>query len=309
MTAADIVDAKLEDEVWLWDNVLPRDCLTILSAAPKTGKSTFLYPLLVSMLHGKPFLGLDCPIKCRIVLMALEERRTTVLRRLQWWGVKRQDPLFLHCGAWNLNKTAVSGLQEELIAYRADVLAIDTLGQAWAEALDDENNNTGITRVLAPLLVMTRALKLQTILVHHNRKAGGKHGLQVRGGSALFADVDQALFLDRVKGKPRQRTLGFLGRFPETPEEDLEIHWEVGGAYVLASAAKTEDEETKQAQAHLQQHLGVVGKATLNELVTATGQPRTTVRRLLAGSKFTKIGAGSNKDPFRYCLVGPRRQK
>jgi RecA-family ATPase len=97
-------------------------------------------------------------------------------------------------------------------------VVIDSLSRFWN--VMDENNNMEVIREVSPLLEMARETNAAVLLVHHERKSGGEDGRSIRGGSALFGLVDQAIFLERRQGEAsNKRTLKTLGRYEESPPE------------------------------------------------------------------------------------------
>src|SRR3990172_6410298 len=63
---------------WLWQGFIAKRNLTLLSGAPKSGKSTLLFRLLQSMFASQPFLGLP---STSVPTVLLTEESVPLLRR------------------------------------------------------------------------------------------------------------------------------------------------------------------------------------------------------------------------------------
>src|SRR5262249_3675491 len=103
---------------------------------------------------------------------------------------------------------------------------LDSLPYYWT--VKSENDNAEILRAVKPLLSVARATGAAIGLIHHESKYGGRSesgeshgdGKSIRGGSAMFGLVDQAILLDRRRGgRPTERVLRTIGRRAENPPE------------------------------------------------------------------------------------------
>ena len=82
---------------WIWERIIPVGSLFLLAGYMKTGKSTFAYPLAVSVAQGRAFLDLNTR-RSSVLILALEEQWVDVRSRLQRFGMQPADPIFVHCG-------------------------------------------------------------------------------------------------------------------------------------------------------------------------------------------------------------------
>jgi len=204
----------------------------------KVGKSTFIYALSIAVARGTSFLRYPTA-QGAVLIVALEEHPRDVRRRLEQFGMRADDPIYVATGPL-INAPETIEAMESFIAETGIVLVIvDTLTQFWAVA--DENSNAEVIREVSPILELARRTNATIVLVHHERKSGGDDGRGIRGGSALFGLVDQALLLDRRHGGDEShRVLRTLGRYFETPREvvvALEDHEYLAEDYSIADVA------------------------------------------------------------------------
>ena len=217
LTAEQILASEAGPIPWVWDPFLPRGTLALLVAFMKVGKSTFIYALALAVARGISFLRYPTT-QGPVLIVALEEHPRDVRRHLEQFGMRRDDPIYVATGPL-MNSTEI--LQEiELFVQEREItlVIIDTLTQFWNVA--DENSNSEVVREVSQILELARRTNAVVLLVHHERKSGGEEGRGIRGGSALFGLVDQALLLERRHGGDEtHRVVRTFGRYFETPRE------------------------------------------------------------------------------------------
>src|SRR5262249_35833469 len=153
--------------------------------------------------------------------------------------------------------------------------------------------------LLSPLLDMARETGAVVVLIHHERKTkgkGGQEGRGIRGGSALFGLVDQALLLERRQGgNGNDRVLRSFGRYDDTPAEvlltlDGSTFNRIGNPGDLeANRAKVWNALTDEGR-------------DVPTLIAQTNLPEKTVRKALEGlgEQVTREGRGVKGDAYRY---------
>lgn len=289
--ARDYLATEPEPIRWLWDDFIAEGSLTVLSAYAKTGKSTLITPLMLSIAHGDPFLG-RATCKTPILYLAVEEHPRDVHLRLVQFGITPDDPM--HIAAGRLLPSEFPRIGEYVRRQKIGLVVLDTLASFWN--VEDENDNAEVGRAVRPWLDLARATNAAVLLVHHDRKSGGPDGKGVRGGSALFGAVDQLITLDRRHGgAPSERTLKSLGRYGPM---DLVIDYTEGEGYVVVAGPGEESD------AALQQALRGPEPKTLEELSRATGIARASLQRRLEtlGDRVERTGEGKRGDPVRYAV-------
>jgi RecA-family ATPase len=232
-------EAPAATREWLWTGYIPRGSVSILAAYPKVGKSTFLYPLVVAISRGEPFLGLSTT-KTPVLILS-EEPQDVIQERLESLGCIENDPFFkVHALPTIIDLYALADID----AWMRDthgLLLIDTIAEYCG--IQDESDNAEIMKRLAPLKRSAREHKATVLYVHHDRKndENAAQGKAIRGGSAYLGIVDLAFTMDRTGGTgSRRRVLKSMGRYRDIPGE-TEVEWdgEVGFTLVRVEGGMT----------------------------------------------------------------------
>jgi KaiC/GvpD/RAD55 family RecA-like ATPase len=218
MSLSDLIAQTDEEIEWVWDLYLPKGRLTLLVAFMKVGKSTFAYALAIAIAQGRPFLG-HSTRQGPVLILALEEHVQDVKTRLVLFGAnERKDPIQVHVAALAPSPENFAAVREHVMEHGTEIIIVDTLASLWN--IPDENNNAEVHRRVRPWLDLAHESGCTVLLIHHERKSGGEGGRGIRGGSALFALMDQALILERRDGgAPTHRSLTAFGRYRDTPKE------------------------------------------------------------------------------------------
>jgi hypothetical protein len=102
-------------------------------------------------------------------------------------------------------------------------VVVDTLSRLML--FRNENDNAEVVARMGPLFDLCRDLHVALLLLHHTSKLDSgdfAFGRELRGAGAIFAMVDQALILKRVRGgSSTVRELRTVGRYRESPERLL----------------------------------------------------------------------------------------
>lgn len=216
-TLADLRSA--ETPPWIWEGILLPSGLTLLSAFPKVGKTTFIAYMLRAMWTDDMYMGL--PIRPVPTLVISEEADTLIASRADALGYSDMWPIGWMTPemgrSWD---TILLQIRHYAHMYHNPLIIIDTLSRHWG--IDDENDNAKVERAMGPLIAIARGTGASLLLVHHTRKSGGSGGAASRGGGAIVGAVDIILELDRVgRGdKTNKRKIESYSRYGETPGRD-----------------------------------------------------------------------------------------
>ena len=194
LTPGTLLTMAPADPEWVWRGYVARGALTLLSGAPKVGKSTLAWALANAAGGGEDeFLGSrvgpcgfvyvteESAVTVRLKIRA--DTNARILPRESAWPVPAWDELV---------RTAT----EECRASGAGLLVIDTFSH-WAGLADDHENDAGPVQAAMRHVVGATNAGLAVVLVVHRRKAGGRNGLGIRGSSALAGTADAIVTLDR----------------------------------------------------------------------------------------------------------------
>ena len=130
---ADIPDSEVE---WLWYGYLAKRNLTLLSGAPKAGKSTLLFDFLKQMKDNKPCLGLSTT--CAPTVLVTEESLQLVKARSKSLGLL-SAPLHVLPLQPGLSWPMVIAYTKNLIVHNNyGLVIIDTVARFW-DAYDEND--------------------------------------------------------------------------------------------------------------------------------------------------------------------------
>lgn len=321
-----------ENDKWLWHGFVSRGGVTLLNALWKAGKSTLLTHLIRAFDgRGDHFLGREI-VPSRVLYVSEEHQDI--------WA-ERRDELNIgdHVGMITREHLPFRGRSSpaqwvQLIAdvtkavteYRFDVVVFDTLSKIWP--VREENDAGQVEDALMPLWGITNT-GAALVLVHHNRKSGGKDftGARGSGGLPAFAETIIEFGHNSDDRKDRKRLLNSGGRYRETPTKWL-IELTPAG-YVSHGDP---DEMTPDQKATLgvgnQQNADdwkgavmdmlpedageALGIPDIQDRLTARGRGKgvrdTELRAWLDGrvedGEFHRLGRGAKNSPYRWYKVG-----
>jgi hypothetical protein len=205
---------------WIWEGILARSRITLLSAQAKAGKTTLLSLLVRQMGQGGSLLG--CNVSLGNVIIVTEESD-------QDWIIRRDnlglgDHVEAICLPFITKPRPLEWLDllrqgyMDIQARKPDLIVFDTLSHLWP--VEDENNNGEMQEALMPLRGMSQ-LGPAILLFHHVGAAGSRS----RGATELEGFADQIAQLDLTTPTDpanRNRRLTVRGRLTSSPER-LEI--------------------------------------------------------------------------------------
>src|SRR5262245_49924574 len=82
---------------YVWEDLLAPGTVAALVAKPKVGKTTNAYELAVKVAQGLPYLG-RTTTQGAVLIVAVEEHRRDIRKRLERLGADQLDTLHLHVG-------------------------------------------------------------------------------------------------------------------------------------------------------------------------------------------------------------------
>jgi hypothetical protein len=220
------ITASSEKTEWIWENYLAKRRVTLFSALPKAGKSTFLRSLFLAINREEEFVGQPTK-KCNILVLSEESDEEWADSRegvededlgktYVWIRPTRSIP---NSKGWEKNIDEISLACKEL---KIDLVVLDTITTFWS--VEDENDASKVKRALVPLFKLTEDDGVALMLVHHFRKSGGNEGTAARGSGALAGYVDVLMELRRHEdGMPNQRKIKTSGRGVQETELVIEL--------------------------------------------------------------------------------------
>jgi hypothetical protein len=137
--------------------------------------------------------------------------------------------------------------------------------------------------------------------IHHETKAGGEFGRSIRGASAIFGALDQALFWVRPKGQEtNRRILKTLGRYDTPPE--LLFDWDKEKGHTVLGTpedmpAQNFNQVTKALSNRPQSVTAIAEKAGTTDKVA-----RTILEKLRERGEVHRGGSGVKNDSHVYFI-------
>jgi hypothetical protein len=299
---------------WIWQGIIAKGAVSLLSAHPKAGKSTLLSLFLRALQHRQPFLGL--PTTPCVVYYVTEEQEETWDERCERLGIEdglcmfKVQPFLLkpQPGEW---LDFLDHVSERVIAAGADLLVFDTISALWPVV--NENDAAQVQATLMALRGITRTTGAGLLITHHLKKADGLEGTGFRGSSALGGFVDALVELRRLcphLPNDRRRRLTVVGRWPETPPE-LTMQLSDDGLNYEVLSGIAGDVSSHLAE-QIRQFIPKAGSGvTFEEIAAAWSKNGPVPRRpdllrvLRLGTElgtWFRSGRGVRGEPFRYTL-------
>ena len=225
---------------WLWQGLLARGNVTLLTSLWKSGKTTLLAHLLARRKQGGTLAGLAVAAGKTAVIT--EESRAIWAERIRRLDFGGQVCLFSQPfaripspGEWQALLDQVAALHDR---HGVDLAVIDPL----AHFVRQENTARGMLDTLMPLRTLTQR-GMGVLVLHHPAKCEGDAGKHGRGNGALPSHIDIAIEMRQVGADPdsRARRLFCQSRFAATPRHFLFGLNADGNDYAALADAADED--------------------------------------------------------------------
>ena len=298
VTMRALLDEPEESERWLVDGIVPSGALTLVSAAPKVGKSTATRCLAVAIATGRPWLGRHTA-RGPVLYLCHEDKRAEVRRHFAAMGAPRDDSI--HCF---IDRLAPSHATEQLGAWVAALkpclVVIDPLFRFLC--VDDVSDYARVSRAFDPLIDLARASGAALVLTHHQRKSGGTDGNETLGSQAIFGSVDNTIFLYRDGDRRHMRTQVRIGEDIARTAIRLDAH---GWVHLVGAGAPVREQAI---EAEIVSALGDARTESMgvDEVRAAVGRRSEDVDRALARlverRAVRRTGRGHKGDPYRFGL-------
>lgn len=199
---------------WLVDGLIFEGSLNILTGPPKAGKSCIIRQLLISIVHGAPFLNRDIKRPGPTLYIALEDHAAQLAQDLKTMGLKDNDPLKIHSGPVK-GEQYITQLQDYLTNNDTCLVAIDTL--ALFARITNLNDYAEVNEKMQRIREVARNTNTAIMLVHHSNKSDNMDSRAIAGSQAIFGAVDCSIlffaketdrYLESVQrgGTPIKRT-------------------------------------------------------------------------------------------------------
>jgi hypothetical protein len=299
---------------WLWDGLIARGNITLLTSQWKSGKTTLVTGLLQQCAAGSAGSFLNRTVAPARALVVSEEPRET-------WGDRlRLMPVGPHCRLMPrpFLRRPTPQQWDELVEHFVDLLTADQLDLLVIDSLarflpgSTESDLSAILRTLDPLRRVTDG-GAGVLILHHPRRRPSEEGCSARGSGGLLAAVDvivEQSAAGKMQSEERRRKLFAVSRFADTPrrlfydwdpttgifnslEDPFATRFHDNWPYVLAIL-----QQRKQAATH---HELLMDWPANLEPPSAT-MLYNWLNRAYEEKLLRRKGSGRRSDPYRYRL-------
>ncbi len=309
---ADSLGPAAEDVSWLWQGILARGAVTLLTSQWKSGKTTLAALILAQMRAGGAVAGRSVAAGRAVVVS--EEPKPHWQRRARKLGIA--DHVGWFCRPFSSRPTREQwlGLLQRLLDVHAQHdLALVLIDPLAAFVVGSENDAGCMLDTLTPLEQLTRE-GLSVLVLHHPSKGRIRAGQAARGSGALSGYADILVEMGgaaRAASDDRRRRLRAYSRYEETPRRlAMELNAEGTEYRAVEPDALTLPAAGREALIALLESAPT--KLTLTGIQGLCPDGPTpdeaTLRRWLdravAEGVVCRDGNGRKRDPFRYWLFG-----
>jgi hypothetical protein len=300
---------------WVWDGLLARGDIALLTGVWKTGKTTLLAGLLRAA--GGGFLGRPTNVRTAVVVSEesaghWRERLAVIPVGPHARLVSRPFPARPTPAAWDdfLARAAAAYPPAGLDLFVVDPLAAFLPGRSESDA-------GTLLDFLAPLRRLA-AGGTAVLVLHHPRKGKTEAGSLARGGGALSGSADTLLELHHVgRGRTGTRRRLLVRSRRAGAADGLVYDWTPGTADFRAVPDDPESRFREDWDAVRGLLAGRPAPATHKELLADwpaddPAPPAAVLydrlRRAAAAGLAERTGSGTKTDPFRFALPGRGRR-
>ena len=293
-----LLNASEEVIRWVVYDMFPAGGFSIMTAAPKVGKSTLARVCAVAVAQGRPdFLGREVK-QGPVIYVALEEKRGEVARHFRAMGATESDPITTYIGY--APPDALERLAYDVEHIKPVLVIIDPLFRLVR--VENTSDYAEITKALEPLLVLARESGAHVLCTHHSRKGGGEQGEETLGSTAIYGSVDTLLSLKRTDA---YRTIYSGQRYGvDMPESVLAM--DDDGWISLAGTRESADDAKlgNDILAFIRSQTEAVDQKTIREECQCSkARMARVLRALLDQGQITQYGSGRKGDPLKYVSV------
>lgn len=230
---------------WLLGNAFCREFVSSILAAGATGKTAVRIAQLLALATGRPLTGEHVFVRCRVMLLGLEDGINELRRRVRaamrhyriepeeirgWFYIVSLPPeggLFVAQGRDGQIK---QWLDEEIVAKRLGLVCLDPLVKLHDA---EENDNGAIERVVSALARTAIRHNISVDVPHHISKGAADPGNADRGrGASSFKDGGRLVYTLTAMSEDEAKRYGI-----EAEDRRRFIRLDAGKVNIAPSAA------------------------------------------------------------------------
>ncbi|MGB2319583.1 MAG: AAA family ATPase [Candidatus Puniceispirillum sp.] len=221
LTAAELMKLEFPPPQWLVEGLLPEG-LTVLSGAPKIGKSWLSLQIALSITTASPLFGRAPASEKSVLLLALEDNERRLQERISKCGLTPSEKFCLTT-KW---EDGLPGLKQFLLDNRNIKLCIiDTLA-VFLPSQDTKGRNAydaDVTR-MRELHNLGQDTDTSLLMIHHDKQGEDSDwASKMNGSSGVIGTADTLIRLSVQKRGSKQAKLQVTGRDVEDLELNLKL--------------------------------------------------------------------------------------
>lgn len=291
----DFLNKPVPDVKYIVDRLIAHGGLHLLAGDAKSGKTTYTTAMIGRITNQQPFHGLETS-RVRVGWLGLQELERDLQERFRRFGVV---DTYVYTGHVRDFDDRYRALTNSIRAYKLKLVVIDTLANFMQ--VDDENDAAKVGREMERLRQVAADTGCAIWLIHHTRKAGGRHGLGVRGSNNIIAEADNVIVFSR---RNDERELDVMGRW-ELFKQRIKL---VGDNYLSLGSSESADQESrKQIILDALDDCDGLSKKGIHQAVSGERSVSfSTISRdidaLVDSGHLKREGKGDAHYPYLYCL-------
>ena len=176
-------------EVWIVDQLIPDNGVTILSGAPGSFKTWLYMEIAVKVASGQPAFGHFTTKQTSVLVVDEESGRRRLQSRFRQMGANEDSPIhILSRTGYKLQQLYVDAIVEKAHAVGAGLVIFDSFTRFTGDNADENSSGD-----MAKLMDAYRQLAdegLSVLILHHHRKNANDPSKSLRGSGDILAAID-----------------------------------------------------------------------------------------------------------------------
>ena len=216
-TSQDLMEQIFEPPQWIIEDLIPEG-LTILSGAPKIGKSWLALQIANAVATKEPLFGRKVLTERCVLVIALEDNARRLHSRMKKGHFTGSEKLAF-CVQW---RNGLKGLGDFLKQNQEiDLVIIDTLAIfSPSDASRGSNVDESDVRRMVALHQIVQETNTSIIVIHHDKQGEeGDWAQKINGSNGIIGTVDTLIRLSVNKRGSKEGNLHITGR----DVEDIEL--------------------------------------------------------------------------------------
>lgn len=199
-------DVEQREVEWLWDQRIPRKCVTLLEGDGGIGKSFAIAALVADLTTGRALPGDKPREPMNVLLLALEDDPEVVLKPR--YEAMKADCTRIHFydQSFVLSDDKLKILEAEIIDKNAQLVVIDPI-VAYFSGEQDTNKSTDVRGFMSGLAELAKRHNIAILPIRHWNKNAGATASQRGSGSVDFRNASRSVLQIIKNGEERYLAL------------------------------------------------------------------------------------------------------